>query len=247
MNEFDFSHPNAATAALQRDIQRAVTARAIEFDEQGRMILGNHINVRLGGVFTSGIERHRLVQEAIDKGDPEREAWARQMVAQLGCPRTGYVLEQIGTDHNLIPDAGLNHYLDVVLGGGVQVATWYFGLFKSNWTPIAGALSNWAGAGSGPLATELAQAEFNESGRQAAVFGAAAAKVKATSTPSVFTLATGTSGISLYGATLNSTATVAYNATDKVLVAATRFTTAKTGLGATDKANVEYTITGSST
>lgn len=249
MYEFDFSKPNAATEALKRDIQRAAANNAIEFDEQGRMVLGRDINVSFGGVFTSSIGRHDLVRRALETKDPVQEAMARLQVARQGFFATGegYALEQIGADHNLIPDAGLNHYLDVVLGGGVQVATWYFGLFKSNWTPIAGALSNWAGAGSGPLATELAQAEFNESGRQAAVFGAAAAKVKATSTPSVFTLATGTSGISLYGATLNSTATVAYNATDKVLVAATRFTTSKTGLGATDKANVEYTITGSST
>ena len=248
MHEFDFSQPNAATEALKRDIQRAAANNMIEFDEQGRMVLGRDINVSLGGVFTSSIGRHDLVRQALEAKDPVLEAMARLQVARLGAgARGGYALEQISEEHNLIPDAGLNHYLDVVLGGGVQVATWYFGLFKSNWTPIAGALSNWAGAGSGPLATELLQAEFDESGRQAAVFGAAAAKVKATSTPSVFTLATGTSGISLYGATLNSTATVAYNVTDKVLIAATRFTTAKTGLGATDKANVAYTITGSST
>ena len=250
--EIDFSKDTPAIQALRRDIKRAVSGSTIEFDEQGHMVLGKDVNVSLGGVFTSAIARHDLVREALETHDPVQEAMARMLVAQMAYEDSarGYALEQVSDEHNLIPDAGLNHYLDVVLGTAgstTQVTSWYFGLFKSNSTPAAGWLSTWAGALSGPLATELTQAEFNESGRQLAVFGAAAAKVKATSAPSVFTLATGTSGISLYGATLNSTATIAYNVADKVLVAATRFTTAKTGLGATDKANVEYTITGSST
>lgn len=243
--EIDFSQPSPALDALIRDIKRLHANKQIEFDDDGRMVLCRDVNVSLGGVFRSSIDRHELVAKAVATGDPEREQWARILVAAKADGQ--YIRQQEGEDHNLIPDAGLNHYLDIVLGAGTQVTTWYFGLFKSNWTPVAGALSNWAGAGSGPLATELTQAEFDESGRRAAVFGAAASKVKATSTPTTFTLATGTSGISLYGATLNSTSTIAYNNTDKVLIAATRFTTTKTGLGATDKANVDYTITGSST
>jgi hypothetical protein len=61
-------------------------------------------------------------------------------------------------------------------------------------------------------------------------------------------LQTGSTGLSIYGATLNSTNTCKYNGTagDEVLIAATEFGSAKTGLGAADVINVSYSITGSS-
>lgn len=41
-------------------------------------------------------------------------------------------------DTNLVVNEGLNHLLDVVLGGGTQVDPWYIGIFEGNYTPIAG-------------------------------------------------------------------------------------------------------------
>jgi hypothetical protein len=93
---------------------------------------------------------------------------------------------------------------------------------------------------------------YTASGRPSAAFGAAAngavsgTGTIATSSATAFTLQTGSTGLSIYGATLNSIATCKYNATDKVLIAATEFGSAKTGLGAADVINVSYSITGSS-
>jgi hypothetical protein len=151
-------------------------------------------------------------------------------------------------DHNQIPDAGINFLLNVIFGSTAKIGTWYHGPFKSNWASFTAAQSNWAGATSGPLATELANADYDETNRQAAVFGTpAAAKTMTASAATRFTLATGASGITLYGSTLNSVATVGYNATDQVLLAAAQFGSPKAGLGAADKIDIEYEIVGSST
>jgi hypothetical protein len=148
---------------------------------------------------------------------------------------------------NLIPNVGLNFVLNVLFFSTSKISTWYHGPFISNWTPVATAQSNWAGAGSGPLATELANAQFDESNRQAATFGTTASSQSISSSASTtITLATGESGITLYGTTLNQSSTVAYNATDLILLAATAFSTAKSGLGAADVINLDYTISASS-
>jgi hypothetical protein len=206
------------------------------------------VNVQVGGVFDSQIQRHDLVQQAIDDGDVARERWLREWVRKTGAlaRREGYHVQQVGADHNLIPDAGINTLLDIIFGATSKITTWYQGPFTSNSTPGAAWVSNWAGAGSGPLATELANAAYDETNRQAATFGSAATKSIATSSATTFTIAAGQSDISLYGSTLNDIATVAYNATDQVLMAATRFASAKTGLGAADVVNISYTISGSS-
>jgi hypothetical protein len=39
---------------------------------------------------------------------------------------------------NLMPTEGINHMLDVLLKNGVNVPTWYIGLYANNYTPIAG-------------------------------------------------------------------------------------------------------------
>ena len=46
------------------------------------------------------------------------------------------VLIDTSEDHNLIPTQGLNHALDVMLKAGVQITSWYVGIFEGNYTPI---------------------------------------------------------------------------------------------------------------
>jgi hypothetical protein len=236
-----------APDSLVRDIKRAVGARAVELNDNGEVLIGRDVNFKVGGIFDAWISRSDAVQAAIDAGDTPQEVFLRESMLASGQVGRGYHNQQFSHDHNLIPDAGLNALLMIIFGATAKISNWFQGPFTSNSTPGASWASNWAGASSGPLAVELANAAYNESNRQAATFGAASAKAIATSTPTTFTIASGQSGITLHGSTLNSDATVAYNATDKVLMAATRFTSAKSGLGAADVVNISYTITGSST
>ena len=206
-------------------------------------------NLDMGGVFHASVMRHYQVQKAIEEGDPEKELWLRNQLFASGAVYgdAGFVRMMESSDHNLIPDAGINAMLDILFRTAIPKRTnWYIGAFKTNVTPAAGWLSNWSGAGGAAPASELVgTTDFTSSTRPEAVFTAAAAK-KIACTAARFTLASGTSNITLYGATLNSVATVAYNVTDQVLAAATAFTTAKSGLGAGDKIDIEYEIAGAS-
>ena len=241
MSEFSLS--KNPVASLVRDLKHALRNKKYELD--GADLVVPSSKIRAGGVFTSSILRHPAVQKAIEAGDKLAEAAARQaafMAPDADCER---MLESV--DHNQIPDAGINFLLDLLFGSASKISTWYHGPITTNWSGFAGAQSNWAGA-TGGLATELPEANYNETNRQAAVFAnPAASKSITASTPTRFTLATGTSGITLYGSTLNETNTVAYNATDKILLAAAQFGSAKSGLGAGDKIDIEYEIEGSST
>lgn len=40
--------------------------------------------------------------------------------------------------HNLIPTEGIYHIVNTVFAGGVQIPTWYIGIFEGNYTPVAG-------------------------------------------------------------------------------------------------------------
>jgi hypothetical protein len=242
----EFSLTKNPVASLNRDLRKAIANNEYEFDEDGLLHVRERVNIKVGGVFSSWVLRHEAVQKAIETGDKLAEAAARAAVdreSDLGCFR---MMES--ADCNQIPDAGVNFILDLVFGSRSKIATWYHGPFKTNWASFAGAQSNWAGATSGPLATELTNAEYDETNRQAAVFAnPAATKTMTASAATRFTLSTGVSDITLYGSTLNSVNTVGYDATDAVLLAAAQFGSAKSGLGAADKIDIEYEIVGSST
>jgi hypothetical protein len=236
-------------AALLRDIKRLQSQGRLDFNDEGLMLEG-HVNMTIGGVFHSDVLRHELVQKAVEDGDPDQEFWARNFVAASGMARSGYGYTSLGAtaDHNLLPTAGLNFVLNVLFYSTSKIATWYFGPFTDDKTPVAGWLSSWAGAISGPLATELTDAQITGGARAAATFGVTAtAAAIATSAATALTLETGVTGLSLYGATLNESSTIAYNVADKILLAATRFSTAKTGLGAADIINLNYSIAATST
>lgn len=224
---------------------RAKGAR-MEFDEQGRLVICN--DFRIGGVFTAKVLEHEMMARALESGDPGEVQWAERMIRDNGWVASGYGYYEKGqaASHNLLPVASRNNCLDVWLGNTAKSATWYIATFTSDWNTAGAdaALSNWAGASSGPLATELADAAYDETNRQAATFGTAASGgVIASSAPTRYTLATGQSGVSIYGAVLTNVATVAYNSTDKILAAATSFPTPITGLAATHKIDLEYSLT----
>ena len=244
-----FQNNHDKLTGLLRDIRRAKEDGKIAFTDSGLMVLEGRAGMTVGGSFHSAVLRHEMVQRAIDDGDPEKEAWAREFVRANGDVFTdrGYFRCQESSDRNLVPNVGLDYVLNVLLYTTTKIATWYHGPFISDWTPVATAESNWAGAGSGPLATELADSQFDESGRQSGTFATTASSQSISSSSStMITIATGESGIAVYGSTLNETSTVAYNSTDKIVLAATRFSAAKTGLAAADKLDLDYTISASS-
>lgn len=245
MSEFNLTS-GEVSESLIKDLKKAIDSKKYEFTDSGMVLFGNDINVQVGGIFDSWVDRHELVSKNLGTAE---EQYARELVFNHFLQdKDNYESIMADSSHNIIPDYGINAILDILFYSTSKISTWYQGPFKSNWTPSSSARSNWAGASSGPLATELAAADYTAGVRQAATFGtASASKSISTSAASVFTLASGTSGISLYGSTLNSVNTVAYNSTDAVLIAATRFSTAKTGLGAGDIINITYSIAGSST
>lgn len=51
--------------------------------------------------------------------------------------RNGIIIAQ-GSEHNLVVDQGLNYALNAALDAGSQIATWYVGIFESDYTPLAG-------------------------------------------------------------------------------------------------------------
>lgn len=51
--------------------------------------------------------------------------------------RKGEVIDEFEC-HNLVPNEGLNHILDVVVHGSTPVTTWYMGVFEGNYTPVVG-------------------------------------------------------------------------------------------------------------
>ena len=235
----------------QSDLYRVLSeARAngkrMEFDDQGRLVVCN--DMRMGGVFSATIHEHELMARAKESDDPGEVAWAEAMIRSNGDLEAGrgYFVADRVSNHNLLPVAGINDCWNTWLGATSKSATWYIAAFTSNSTPASDWLSNWAGASSGPKATELAAVQYNESGRQVSAFGAASGGVIASSSSTRYTLATGQSGVSIYGAVLTNVATVAYNVTDKVLAAATRFASPITGLAATHKIDFQYQLTGTS-
>jgi len=211
--------------ALHRDLCRAVANHRYDFDAQGKLVVGGGTNVKVGGTHWMGATRSVAVQEATEAGDFER-AWALRSV-----PDERVLFGQEAFD-NLVPEGAREHIIKVVLAGETPVTTWYYGPFLSNWIPLDTAGSNWAGSGSGPLATELAVSQFEGTARAAATFAddPVSALITSSETVELALSATVTTGITVYGNTLNSTDYVEYNSTDKVLLSAAKRTEPLSGL-----------------
>lgn len=50
--------------------------------------------------------------------------------------RNGVVIDEF-EEHNLVVNEGLNNLLSVYFNAGAQTTTWYLGIFKGNYTPVA--------------------------------------------------------------------------------------------------------------
>jgi hypothetical protein len=238
-------------SSLVKDLKRAAMKRQFEPTPDGLVLVGGHVNLAIGGIFTSWIQRHEWVQKAIDAGDKEKEAWMRKAVYMLGLAhrRENYFTDMVAADHNLIPNAGLRQILNCIFGSTAKISTWYQGLIVSSAAPAANWTGAW-GAVSGGSADELPAASYGGGSgtRQSTAFTNIASGLKIESTaPASFTLHTGATA-DVYGSTLNESAVPQYtNSPTKILIAATQFSVPKTGLAATDVINVDYEITASST
>jgi hypothetical protein len=71
---------------------------------------------------------------------------------------------------NLVPDEGLEEFLDVSLGAAAKQAAWYLGIFEANYTPVAGVTAATVAA----AATECTA--YDETVRQTWTPGAVASK-----------------------------------------------------------------------
>ena len=218
-----------------------------KYDINGPTVVFREPQIQVQGIFRDEVWEHPDVIRAMEDGDMEREMWVREWVLRVG-QRHEYVQISSADTPNRVVNDGLDFVLNLLFYTTSKISTWYYGPFTSNWMPGATSQSNWAGISSGPVATELPDASFNESGRQAATFGSAASsQAIETSATTDVTIATGISGVSIYGHTLNESATVAYNSTDKILLSGTRRSEALTGLAAGSVLKLGYSFGVSST
>jgi hypothetical protein len=144
--------------------------------------------------------------------------------------RDGVCIDEFEFD-NLIVNEGLNHALATELGNGVQVGTWYVGIFKGNYTPVAGDTA----ANIASNSTEAT--EYAEANRVTYVPGAAAAQsISNSASVATFTI---NATVSIYGAFLVSTNTK--GGTSGVLFSAARFP-AQRDLIDTDVLQITYQV-----
>ena len=143
------------------------------------------------------------------------------------------VLSPIEWHPNLVVDQFCNHLLDVSLSGGTQVTSWYVGLFKGNYTPVA--LDT--GANIAAHATECTQ--YAESTRPAWVeAGPSAKNIDNSASKATFTI---NAGVTVYGAFLCSNATKSDSSSGTILAAAAKFTASR-ALVADDQILITYAI-----
>lgn len=134
-------------------------------------------------------------------------------------------------DSNIVVNEGLNHILDVVYHNATQVPTWYIGIFKGNYTPVATDTA-------ANIATNSTEAtEYTEATREEYIEAAASAQsITNSATVAEFTI---NATVTIYGAFLVSTSTK--GGTTGVLSSASRFAAARS-LVASDILQVTYTL-----
>lgn len=148
--------------------------------------------------------------------------------------RDGQVIDT-WEEPNLVVDEGLNYVLGAGLAGTAAITTWYVGVFKNNYSPVAGdTAALFPGVGVGGEATT----EYTEANRPTwTQAGVVTKSITNTASPAVFTFNT---TASIYGAFLVSSS-VKGGLTGK-LAAASKFASVRSMLAA-DVLNVTYTLT----
>lgn len=152
----------------------------------------------------------------------------------------GFLCFEKSMGFNIMPTEGLNALLDsgLAAGGASQIATWYCGIFKNNYTPIAtNTAANALGAGG--LFGECQDADYDLATNRPGYTIVAAANGVITNAASKaqFTMK---AGITVYGAFLASSQ--AKTATTGKLLAAKKFDASRAVI-ATDILYVTYQIT----
>lgn len=148
-------------------------------------------------------------------------------IFEIECVGSDGAVKWVERGHNLIPTAGLNHILDVILHGTAQITTWYVGL-KGTGTP---ALTD-------TLASHATWLEINPyTGNRLEYVEAAASNGSTTNSANRAAFAI-TAALTVYGAFLCSAA----SGTSGTLLAANDFSTAR-AVESGDTLNVTYTIT----
>lgn len=125
---------------------------------------------------------------------------------------------------NIMPVEGLNSVLDVSFGAATQIAAWYVGLFKNNYTPLTGSVASTA-LGAGGLFGECQDADYDSPATNRPAFTIVAASggvITNAASKAAFTMA---ASITVYGAFLASSQ--AKTATTGKLGAAKKFDTAR--------------------
>lgn len=144
--------------------------------------------------------------------------------------RDGEIIDSV-TSPNIIVYQGLNHILDVVLHNTTQVPTWYIGIFKGNYTPVA------TDTAANIAANSTEATEYTEATRVEYVEAAASSQSTTNSAnKATFTI---NATVTIYGAFLVSTNTK--SGTTGSLLAASRFA-AQRDLVNLDELLVTYTI-----
>lgn len=147
------------------------------------------------------------------------------------------------TDHNLVPDEGLNHMLNVVLkgpsGDGTQITSWYLALHSGSGTPTAALTA----ANYNATLNEITSGSegYSESTRVAWVGDAVDTvntEVVNDATPATFTIVTATS-LAVNGGALLSDSTKGSGA--GTLISAGKFSATRT-LSNTDEFNLKYKV-----
>lgn len=124
---------------------------------------------------------------------------------------------------NIVTTAGLNHFLDVVLGATAKSTTWYVFIFKNNVTPAAGDTAAKLGAAGAYGECQDADYDLPLTNRPEYIDVPAAAGVMTnTASKAQFTMA---ASITVYGAGMVDVQ--AKTGTTGTLLAAKKFTTAR--------------------
>jgi hypothetical protein len=184
-------------------------------------------------------EAVREVKERKEKGLKGLEIQGKVFLSHV---REGKVIFDEYVGKNLIPTAGLNHILDVVLGATSKNSTWYVGVFKNNYTPIGtNTASNSLGAAG--LYGECQDADYDSPATNRPAFtpaASAAGVITNSASKAEFTFA---ASITVYGAFLVSSQ--AKTATTGTLIAAKKFDVSRAVVD-NDILYVTYEITATS-
>lgn len=138
-------------------------------------------------------------------------------------------------DKNIVVDEGLIYILNTSIGAVAQEASWFLGIFKNNYTPVAG---DTAALFPGVGVADEASAEYDEGTRPSyAPNGTTSTVITNSIAPGAFTMNT---TVNIYGAHLISNSVKA--GTTGTLCAAAKFSAVR-ALVSLDVLNVTYQLT----